>query len=72
MLEQPFDLNYSQIKLSEDSIVIYNENECAIYSMKGVLRYQGTFTDTLVNFYALKGRHFVAVYPQKTDQLKLS
>lgn len=72
VLEQSFDLKYSQIKLAKDCVVIYNENECAIYSMKGVLRYQGTFTDTLVNFYALKGRRFVAVYPQKTDQLKLS
>lgn len=72
VLEQPFDLKYSQIKLSESCFIIYNDNECAIYSVKGVLRYQGEFTDSLVNLYHLKGQRYVVVHPQRTDQIKLS
>ncbi len=72
VLELPFDLNYSQIKLSEDCLIIYNDNECAIYSMKGVLRYEGTFADSLVNLFHLKRQRYVVIHPQRTDQMKLS
>ena len=71
VLEQQFDLRYSRIKLSEKDVVIYNDNDCLIYSKKGVLRYEGTFEETLVNFYGVKGRHYVAIHPKRTEQIKL-
>lgn len=71
VLEQPFDQRYSQIKISEKDILIYNDSECLIYSKKGLLRYEGTFAETLVNFYGIKGRRYVAIYPKRTEQITL-
>lgn len=71
MLEQPFDLDYSQIKISEKDVIIYNNFNCIIYSKKGVLRYAGTFEESLVNLYGVRGRRYVVIHPQRTDQIKL-
>ena len=70
-MEQSFGLKYSQVKLSRDDVIIFNDSECAIYGKNGVLRYQGTFSDSLINVYALQGRRYVVIHPQRTDQIKL-
>ncbi len=71
VLEQSFALKYTQVKLSADDVIIYNDSECAIYGKNGVLRYEGTFSDTLINVYALQRRRYVVIHPQRTDQIKL-
>lgn len=71
LLEQPFDLKYDQIKLSSNEVIIYNDADCVIYSDKGILRYEGTFTESLVNLYKLRGKRYVVIHPQKTEQIKL-
>jgi hypothetical protein len=42
-----FDLAYTDVFFEENQVVIYNENECAIYTMDGVLKYQGTYEKTI-------------------------
>ncbi|MCI8417632.1 MAG: hypothetical protein HFI33_09120 [Lachnospiraceae bacterium] len=71
VLEQPFSLAYSQVKLSGDNVIVYNDTECIIYSKQGVIRYEGTFSESLVNVYSLQGRRFVLIHPQRTEVIKL-
>ncbi len=72
VLEKAFAMKYAQVKLSGDNVIVYNDTECAIYSKGGVLRYEGTFPEALVNVYSLQGRRFVIVHPQRTDVIKLN
>ena len=39
--EVTFDMNYSDIILNEDNILIYNDKECKMISFAGVVKYEG-------------------------------
>lgn len=40
-----FSMDYSEIQLAGDRIYMNNAQECMIYTVDGVLKYNGTFTD---------------------------
>ena len=45
------DLKYTQAKISEDMLILYNDTECEIYSAQGVLKYAGTFDTAIGDLY---------------------
>lgn len=71
VLNQGFDLRYTQIRLSDKAVMIYNDSDCLIYSKTGVLRYKGIFEESLVDFYSLNERRYVAIHPKRTELLRL-
>ena len=42
-LSQNIDIDYQNILIQKNSIVIYNNTECVMYSMKGKEKYRGTY-----------------------------
>lgn len=42
-----FDVEYTDVFFTEDAFVVYNETECAIYTLEGALRYSGAFTKSV-------------------------
>lgn len=71
VLDQPLNLRYTRIQLTDGEIIINNDSDCVIYSKTGILRYEGKFTETLGEFYSLKGRKYIVIYPRKTDLIRL-
>ena len=66
------DLEYSQVKLSGKYLILYNENECEIYSEKGVLKYKGSFDSVIADLYKGNGRNkFVLVFSDRTETIRL-
>lgn len=43
-----FDIDYSDIILNKDTIIIYNSTECSIYNMRGVEKFQGSFDKSVL------------------------
>lgn len=44
---QEFDLDYTDILFDKDTLLIYNEGECLIYTIAGAEKYAGTFKETV-------------------------
>lgn len=66
------DLSYSQVKMSGKNLILFNENECEIYSEKGVLRYAGTFDGAVADIYKGSGlRKYIFVFSDRTEEVKL-
>ena len=45
--EVAFDMEYNDIKFGSDGIIIYNEKECQIYDWNKLLKYKGTFYQSI-------------------------
>lgn len=66
------DLKYTQAKISRDMLILYNDTECEIYSLQGILKYAGSFDTALADLYKASGfRRYVAVFSDRTDIIKL-
>ena len=66
------DLKYTQAKISEDMLILYNDTECEIYSAQGVLKYAGTFDTAIGDLYKAAGfRKYVVGFADRTDIIKL-
>lgn len=48
ILEKGFELNYTDIQISKNRILIYNEGECLIINKRGFEKYSGKFEDSVL------------------------
>lgn len=72
ILNQATNLAFSQIKMSGSSLMLFNENECEIYSKQGVLRYAGSFDGGIADIYKSSGyRNYIFIFSDRTDEIKL-
>lgn len=44
----PFDIEYTDIVLKNESIIIYNDRECQMYRFNGTLKYDGEFEEPMI------------------------
>lgn len=44
-LEEHFNMDYNTVKISGDSILMYNENQLSVFSMKGIQKFNGTLEE---------------------------
>jgi hypothetical protein len=47
--EKKIDFNYSKASFADDCVVIYNDEHCLIYNMKGKLKYNGQLNGTILH-----------------------
>lgn len=47
-LSQKFDIDYTDIILKDDLIIIYNDSRCVIYNMSGVEKFNGDLLDSVL------------------------
>ena len=72
VLNQGTNLSYNQAKISGGDLILFNENECEIYSEQGVLRYAGSFDGTIMDIYKSSGlRKYIFVFSERTEEVKL-
>lgn len=72
VLNQETNLAFNQVKLSGGSLILFNENECEIYSRQGALRYAGSFDGTVADIYNSSGvRKYILVFSDRTEEIKL-
>ncbi|MCR5651095.1 MAG: DUF5711 family protein [Lachnospiraceae bacterium] len=72
ILTQRFDLDYSDVVISDDRMVIYNEKRCLIYNMKGKIKFDGSFDDpTLLCAPTSDARRFVLINSETAQLIKM-
>lgn len=48
VLSQQFELEYTDILFHKDLAIIYNANECEIYNMQGLKKFEGNFKESAI------------------------
>lgn len=73
VLNQNIDIDYQNILIQKNSIVIYNNTECVMYSMSGREKYRGTFGKSVsLLIPANKNNRFIMVSPASIDIIELN
>ncbi len=57
ILSKNFDFSYTDIGFAKDSIVMYNDEECSIMSLKGVEKYRETFVNGIIEILPSKNTY---------------
>ena len=68
---QGFDIDYSNISLYKDLIVIYNSEECQIYNTSGLKKFDGKFNESAVTVIPEGSTKYLVVYGDGMEEIKL-
>ena len=70
--EISFDLSYSNIRIQEKTVVIYNDTEFGVYSYSGTECFRHTFDTSVVEIFPTKSRNkYLFIYTNETQLIKL-
>lgn len=73
ILNQNTDIDYQNILIQKNSIVVYNNTECVVYSMSGKEKYRGTFGKSVSLLIPVnKNNRFIMVTPDSIDIIELN
>lgn len=66
------DMAFDHMAISKDQILLYNNNEFAVYTTKGVCRYQGAIKEgNLQSFFRVARNRYMAVLDGGVETIKL-
>lgn len=69
---QGFDMDYSNISLYRDLLIIYNSEDCQIYNTSGLLKYDGKFKKSaIIVIPEAAGSRYLVVYGDGMEEIKL-
>ncbi|MCR5357377.1 MAG: DUF5711 family protein [Lachnospiraceae bacterium] len=72
VFSKDFSLNYSDIVFNKDFVIIYNSDECVIYNLKGVEKFNGRFKDSIVELVPTDSvTKYLLVSGTKTEEIQL-
>ncbi len=72
-LSQNIDIDYQNILIQKNSIVVYNNTECVMYNMSGREKYRGTFGKSVsLLIPSNKSNRFIMVSSTSTDIIELN
>lgn len=67
-----FDMDYKDIVLWKDTIIIYNETQCILANTNGVERFQGEFEKPYLLFSPVKRNRYLAVSKESIDLIEMN
>lgn len=72
-LSQNIDIDYQNILIQKNSMVVYNNTECVMYNMSGREKYRGTFGKSVsLLIPSNKSNRFIMVSSTSTDIIELN
>ena len=72
VMTQGFDMDYNNISLYKDLMIIYNSEACQIYNTSGLKKFDGAFTETAITMLPETSRtRYLVVYPDGMEEIKL-
>ena len=72
LFSSPVDFSYSGAKIDREKVILFNDTECAIYSMNGVRKYQGEPGMTIRDIISTnKQSGYLVVTPTELNRIKL-
>lgn len=71
IFSQGIDRDYTQLQISGDTILLYNDGECCIYNVQGVLKFQKSLSKTILSMAVLGNNHYMVVTEDEIEIMKL-
>ncbi len=69
---QGFDMDYNNMSLYKDLLVIYNSEECQIYNTSGLKKFDGSFPDAVISVIPEDSKsRYLVVYADRMEEIKL-
>ena len=70
--EVAFDMNYENIRIEDNRIIIYNDKEMGLYSYNGKECYRHEFETSVLDIFTTKSRSkYLFIYTNETQLIKL-
>lgn len=69
---QGFDIDYTSIDFYKDLIIIYNGEECEIYNMSGLKKFEGAFRDSAIILIPKTKSKYLLVSGDSMKEIKLN
>ena len=66
-----FDMDYKDIILYKDTVIIYNETQCTIFNMRGLERFRGEFEKPVLLFSPISTKKYLAVTKDSIDMIEM-
>ena len=67
-----FNLSYKNIKIANETIILYNDVTLRVYTVKGKQKYEGNFDEGIVDVIMLEDKYkYLIVGPASVDKIKL-
>ena len=71
-LTKYFDINYKQVKIEENNILLFNDSKLEVYSTTGRKKFSGTYKKAILDIISVKGfRKFMVLTQDSTDMIRL-
>ena len=71
VLSLPFAIEYRDVLISDQELIIYNEGECLIYNLNGKEKYSGPIPEQTQLLKTLGGNRFLAVTLNSIDMIEM-
>ena len=71
VLSLPFAIEYRDVLISDQELIIYNEGECLIYNLNGKEKYSGPIPEQTQLLKTLGGNRFLAVTANSIDMIEM-
>lgn len=70
--EEYIDMNYKEIKIREDNIIMFNDKEIAVYGTNGKKEFHGKYKKPIIDVLSVPGYHKYMILTQdSTDMIRL-
>lgn len=66
-----FDMDYKDIILEKEGVIVYNETQCILYNMNGLERFHGEFEKPYLLFTPISGKRYMAVSKESIDTIEM-
>ena len=68
----PFEMDYNNIRIEDNRVLIYNDTEMGLYSYNGKACFNYTFENSMVDIFTTKSRSkYLFIYTNETQMIKL-
>jgi hypothetical protein len=68
----PFSMDYDNIRIEDNRVLIYNDTEMGLYSYNGKECFRYTFENSMVDIFTTKSRSkYLFIYTNETQMIKL-
>lgn len=70
--QMDFKFPYKYVKISDKTVILYNDTALKVYTVKGKEKYEGTFEEGIVDVIMLEDRYnYLLITPMSVDRIKL-
>lgn len=71
VIVENYKTDYTQIRIIDnENIVLTQDNQCLIYNMAGVMKYEGVLSDTILMMMPTESREYYVLYKDRIEKIR--